>query len=337
MTKIYHPHQENQYAKDFNRIFTKRYSNSKKILNLGKAMLAQKKLSLKLNSMPYVVYIDPANICPLQCPLCPTGLRQHGRKTGLMSLETCKKIIDQTKEYTFFIRFYNWGEPFINQDIFQMIDYAHKNKVGTNFSTNFNPVDDEMIEKIASSPLDYLIVSIDGTNQEAYEKYRKGGDFQKVISNLEKLIALKNKNMIVEWLFVVNKHNQHQMKEAERLAQEIGVDILHFSPTIDSLSATDMSDRGGETYKEFQSDYKTDCEKSSFCSWLYSRMVFNWDGKVSPCCALDGEKYDFGDTNKNSVKEIWNNEKYQLARRVFRDGLQNKYKEFICSKCLFIK
>jgi len=337
MTKIYLPKHEPQYSQDFNRFFTKKYFSTKKLLNLSKAIIAQRNKSIKLRHMPYVAYIDPTNICPLRCPLCPTGLREQGRKTGMMSFQTCKKIIDQIKDYVFFIRFYNWGEPLLNKEIFRMIDYAHQNNIGTSFSTNLIPANSKIIEKITRSPLDYLIVSIDGTNQEAYEKYRKGGNFNKVINNLKYLVSLKNPNLKVEWLYVINKYNEGQMQKAEELAKNIGVDILHFSPTVDCLSATQMNDRGKEIYKEFSVDYETNCSPSKTCSWLYSRMVFNWNGTVGPCCALDDQRFDFGDINKDSIKNIWNNNKYQLARRIFKDDLQDKYPGFVCSRCLFMK
>lgn len=341
MVKIYFPEKECSYSKELNSSFFFKYTSFKKIANLGKSVLSQNRKSEKLNSLPYAIYLDPTNICPLECPLCPTGLRKQGRSIGVMEFSLAKKIIDGLKDYLFFIRLYNWGEPFLNKDIFKIIDYAHKNRIGTVISTNFNVINDEILENIINSPLDYLIISIDGTSQETYEKYQRGGSFEKAAFSLKKLVELrkikKNKSLKVEWLFVVNQFNQNEVKKAEQLALEWGVDILHFSPVLDSLSLSRMDNSGKESYKNFKMNGEQNLAKPKTCSWLYSRMVFNWDGKVSPCCALDDEKTDFGDALKEDIRNIWNNKSYQTARKIFKYNLNSKYPKFICSRCLFMK
>lgn len=341
MIRVYQPSQNDNYSKNLNLFFVRRYFSLKKLVNLSRGILAQRKRVIKTKYFPYVVYIDPTNVCPLQCPLCPTGLRQHGRATGLMSFSICKKIINQLKDYLFFVRLYNWGEPFLNPELFKMIAYTHSNNIGTVISSNFFFVNDQILQNIAQSPLDYLQVSLDGINQQSYEKYRRGGDFERVVGNLKKLIFFKkkfnNKKLKIEWLFVVNKYNQQDVGRAVKLAQEWGVDIIHFSPIVDSLSVGKMDRRGEAIYNEFRIDYPMASACPSTCSWLYSRMVFNWDGKVSPCCALDDCQTDFGDINQDDIKDLWNNNYYQTARKVFKDKLQNQYPNFICSRCLFMK
>lgn len=341
MVKIYFPEKECIYSKKLNFSFLFKYASFKKMINLGKSILAQKKKTRKPSSLPYVVYIDPANICPLECPLCPTGLRKQGRNMGVMGFSLAKKIIDELKDYLFFIRLYNWGEPFLNKDIFRIINYAYENRVGTVISTNFNFIDDKILESIVNSSLNHLIVSIGGASQETYEKYQRGGDFEKAAFNLKKLVELrktkKNKNLKIEWLFVVNRFNQSEVEKAKQLALKWGVDILHFSPVLDSFSLSRMDCSGEETYKNFKIDSRQDLIPPKTCSWLYSRMVFNWDGKASPCCALDNEKTDFGDAAKENIKDIWNNKHYQTARKIFKYDLKSEYPEFICSRCLFMK
>ena len=72
---------------------------------------------------------------------------------------------------------HNWGEPFLNPDILPMVRYARKNRIGTTISSNLNLVNrgEEFLEEVVESGLDHLTVSIDGTTQDVYEAYRKGG------------------------------------------------------------------------------------------------------------------------------------------------------------------
>ena len=63
--------------------------------------------------------------------------------------------------------------------------------------------------------LDVLIFSMDGTNQETYEKYRVGGNFKLVFETLQRISQAKerlnSKTPLVELQFIVFKHNQGEM------------------------------------------------------------------------------------------------------------------------------
>ena len=128
--------------------------------------------------------------------------------------------------------FYNHGEPLLNPDVFSIVEHTHRNRVGTNISSNFNwpqPVD---INDFIRSGLDYVTVSLDGVTQEAYQQYRVRGDIAEVFDNMKRLVsakkALKSKTPFVEWQFIVFKHNEHEMAKAREMASEIGVDLLRF-------------------------------------------------------------------------------------------------------------
>ena len=44
---------------------------------------------------PFALSIEPTTTCNLGCPECPSGLRQFTRKTGNLTPEINKKIIDE--------------------------------------------------------------------------------------------------------------------------------------------------------------------------------------------------------------------------------------------------
>jgi MoaA/NifB/PqqE/SkfB family radical SAM enzyme len=84
------------------------------------------------------------------------------------------------------------GEPLLCDHLPSMISYARQNKIKAFVSTNLNILDNKKAEGLIESKLDYLLVSLDGASQEIYEKYRVGGDFNKVIANIRMLIKKKN-------------------------------------------------------------------------------------------------------------------------------------------------
>ena len=109
----------------------------------------------------------------------------------MLSLEQYKEIFHKIQEYALVVSMYNHGEPLLNPDVFSIIDYTHRNRVGTNISSNFNwphPVD---VNDFIRSGLDYVTVSLDGVTQDAYQKYRVRGDIGEVFDNMKRLLAAK--------------------------------------------------------------------------------------------------------------------------------------------------
>ena len=208
------------------------YGTPKKITNIVLAEWELRQQKTTLRCLPYYFIVDVCNVCNLRCPLCPTGNTTIARKQAMLSFDQYKEVFDKIKEYALVVSFYNHGEPLLNPDVFSIIEHTHRNRVGTNISSNFNwpqPVD---INDFIRSGLDYVTVSLDGVTQEAYQQYRVRGEIAEVLDNLKRLIsakkALKSKTPFVEWQFIVFKHNEHEMDAARKMASEIGVDLLRF-------------------------------------------------------------------------------------------------------------
>ena len=215
------------------------YGTPKKLANIMLAEWELRQQKTTLRCLPYYYFIDVCNVCNLRCPLCPTGNTTIARKQAVLSLEQYKEFFGKIKEYALVVSMYNHGEPLLNPELFSIIEHTHRNRVGTNISSNFNwpqPVD---INDFMRSGLDYVTVSLDGVTQETYQQYRVRGDITEVFDNLKRLLsarkALKSKSPFVEWQFIVFKHNEHEVDAARKLASEIGVDLLRFiSPGVAS-------------------------------------------------------------------------------------------------------
>lgn len=316
--------------------------------NLFLVELELKLRKIELSGRPYILIIDPINICDLRCPLCPTGLRQLGRPQKTMSFDTYKIILDKLGKYAYEVSLHNWGEPFLNPDIFKMIEYTHNKNIATNLSSNFNRVTSAQIDNIISSGLEYFVISLDGTSEEVYSAYRVKGNFHRVMENLCALIKrkreLKSKTPVIEWQFIVTRHNQHQIEEAKKKAREIGVDILRFIPVglpFDAKNKQELRKQWFPTELEYGSQNQTGYNqiqylqkvRRSSCFYLYRSIVINPDGSVSPCCMVYDKKYDFSNILEGEIDEIWNNEFYQSARALFSKREKLTQKSTVCSRC----
>lgn len=311
---------------------------------------------------PSHLTVDVTNVCNLKCPLCPTGVGAPGRGKGMMSLAFFEKIIDEMGKYLLSVDLFNWGDPLLNKEIFDMVAYAHRRAIVTSISTNFQRFSEAAAEKAVSSGLDILILSIDGASQESYEKYRVGGDFQKVIRNISLLVDKKRKHGVkhpyICWQFLVMRHNEHEISAAEKMAAALGIDKITFDHAylpvatrheavkwlpqnpkyhrynleeLERTWALQESREGAEKSPQEHEGHRG-LRRRVNCSWLWTQATVNWDGGVSPCCALYEQSEDFGSVSDAGFKKIWNNEKYRASRRFSSKG-ETADIHTICMKC----
>lgn len=293
---------------------------------------------------PYHLVIDTGNVCNLRCPLCPTGQKKNGRARGIMSFDNFKRIIDELAPYLITLDLFNWGEPFLNKDIFKMIYYAHEKGIIANVSTNLNYFNEAMAEELIKSNCDVLIVSLDDASQESCSKYQVGIKFDEVMDNIRMIMEKRKRHPFIIWSFHVNNYNEDEIPKAREIAKG-RVDRLD----IGSFRCDMAEELFMDNQTQFENvvewlpkdekwsmyDYTRKAKKivrNNSCRFLYSRSVVNWDGSVSPCCALWYEEYDFGNIFGSSFKDIWNNQNYRASRKlIFRDKESNV--KTICNIC----
>lgn len=323
------------------------HSTPRKLFNLARVELEFRLRREVVRGRPYILIVDPLNVCNLRCPLCPTGVKAPARHQGKMPWETFTRAIDEFAPYAYEVNLHNWGESLLHPDIFEMIAYIRDRNIATNMSTNFNVITDEKIDRLIRSGLEYLILSIDGLTQETYAQYRVRGNIDRVFQNVEKLVRrrreLGSATPYIEWQFIVFKHNAHEVEGARLKAAELGVDRFRVIPPgipfefeePESLKRkwfvpSTEADQAGEA-ESFRDQMK------SSCFYLYRSFTVNPDGGTAPCCVINGAHNDFGDLEHQRATEIWNNDKYRSARSLFRtDGAASA--PTVCERCdLFAK
>ncbi|MFQ6112837.1 MAG: radical SAM/SPASM domain-containing protein [bacterium] len=288
---------------------------------------------------PFILTVEPTNVCNLKCPLCVTGNSRMTRKTGLMDFETFKKIIDEAGDRIFYLLLYQQGEPFINKEFLRFVEYAKRKRVFVTTSTNGHYLDSETAQRTVASRLDSIIISIDGADQETYESYRKGGNLSKVLEGIENLLyerkRQKSKRPKIFIQFIVMKHNQDQIKAMESLAKELGADRLlkktvHVETVHEALHWLPQTE-GLRRYHFNGNGLEPKLMGKGACLRPWTSTLVNWDGSVVPCCFDKNGHHSFGSINEDSdFNRIWHSEKYGNFRTKMlsdRDSLD------ICSNC----
>jgi len=289
--------------------------------------------------MPTSLSIEPTTSCTLSCPECPSGLKQFTRPQGMMDLKDFKNIIHQLKGSLVYLLLYFQGEPLLNPDFFRMIDHAHRQRIYTATSTNAQQLDDEYAHRIVESGLNRLIISMDGTDQEAYEKYRRGGELEKVGRGVRNVVGWKKKlssskpYIIIQ--FLVMKHNEHQIPEMKKLSRELGADKLELKSAQVYNFAEDTSIipenvkyarylRGADGKWVLKKPIRNRCFR------MWSGAVISWDGRVVPCCFDKDAAHQLGKLDQQPFKEIWQAESYHNLREQI---LSDRSSIDICRNC----
>lgn len=289
--------------------------------------------------MPFNVSIEPTTHCNLACPECPSGLKSFTRPTGNLDAGFYQKVIDEIGGNLIYLYFYFQGEPYLHPKFTELVKMASAKKIYTVTSTNGHFLTERKARETVESGLDRILISIDGTTQETYQQYRIGGNLEKVVEGARNLVKAKrelhSKTPHIVFQFLVVKPNEHQIKDVERLAHEIGVDevklktaqIYDFEqgseliPTIDKYSRYKKQSNG---------KYKIKNDLLNHCWKLWHSTVITWDGKIVPCCFDKDAQHQLGDLNSKTFAEIWQSDLYQS----FRSRILKSRKEIdICSNC----
>lgn len=288
---------------------------------------------------PMAVSIEPTTACNLRCPQCPSGLRQFTRATGNLKPQLNKIILDRLGKNLQHINYYFQGEPFINPQFTELVSEARKRNIYVVTSTNAHFISYETAVKIIESGLNEMIVSIDGTTQETYEKYRVEGQLDKVLEGTNNLILakqkLKSNYPVITFQFLVVRHNEHQIEEIRNLSEKMGIDRLtlktvqiydydtsqNLLPLNEKYSRYKISPQGKI---ELKNKFRNSCWRS------WSSVVVTWDGNAVPCCFDKDADHKLGNLNEVNIAEI---RKGIINRKFQKQLLMDRKSIEICKNC----
>jgi radical SAM protein with 4Fe4S-binding SPASM domain len=205
-----------------------------------------------------------------------------------------------------------------------MISYASSKRIYTATSTNAHFLNDKFAAETIKCGLDRIIISLDGTDQATYEKYRVGGSYDKVIEGTRNLVRWKkklgSKKPYIILQFIVFSTNEHQVPEVRKLARELQVDELQLKTAqiYDYEEGHDLipeNEKLSRYRKEAPDRYRINNKLYNRCRRMWQGCVFTWDGWIVPCCFDKDADHRLGDIKKQSFIEIWRGDAYNDFRK----------------------
>lgn len=325
-----------------NRSLSKTNLKQKKkiILNILRFLMIQSKKPLIIKNKPVTAQIEPTSECNLRCKMCIRD--KVNVPIGRMSFEEFKIILDKM-DSLYKIGLSGQGELFLNQELFQMIDYANKRGILVNLNSNGTILTDKIINNICKLDIGEIGISVDSTKKTEYEKIRVGANFEKLLENIKKLtdeIDRRSRKTIVTMTPIIFKSNIDELPEFIKLAKKVGIKKVAFQTL--QTKENYVGGYGDEMKKEIVTKEKRrltekmkeaksladehgitiifDETESPGCIWPWRGIYVTWNGDVTACCKIiETDKFSLGNIIKQDFWEVWNGKKYQELRRSLKE------------------
>ena len=301
--------------------------------------------------------IETVAVCNFRCVMCPT-LGMKAKDMGYMSDETFARVLDAVSGATF-IDMTGWGEPLLDEKIFERIKAVRARGVKCAITSNGSLFNEKNRAKLFDCGMEALNISIDSSNKEVFEDIRELGDWSVVSENISAIAAERKRrgltNPRLRSTFVLMRSNAHTVCDWVQFMAGIGFDEVCIKPAdvlwsaevlamclpLDESQhyerlAQETARRAGIQLIAWNLDGvfpKADCLVKVYDTTCH----IDWRGNVSPCCNLghsvdrtishngvaktfNVESLVFGNVNQNTLTEIWNSAPYVEFRETFKRG-----------------
>lgn len=185
---------------------------------------------LGVKSWRYLIELNTA--CNLRCALCTVGNREgydYNKANLLMDMDLLDKVLDKVKSENpgAIVCPYGNGEPMLHPQLPECIAAIKKRGFRCEVATNLNHVN--RLEDFLKAQPDFVIVSVSGFTQEVYGKNHRGGDLEKVKTNLHRLKDAHNRcggpvNIAVS--YHMYEDNQHEIEPMKQFVAQFGFQFM---------------------------------------------------------------------------------------------------------------
>jgi MoaA/NifB/PqqE/SkfB family radical SAM enzyme len=272
----------------------------------------------------------------LFCRLKAPGVPEDYFKFSDMTLNNFVRIVDRFRAAI--VLLLTWGEPFLNKDVFNIIEYAHAKKMYVTASSNGAILNDK-IEQIVRSSLSELNISLDASNPSDYERLHGAphGSFYNVLENIRELSEKRKKSnnhikLTISHIFT--KKSYKTIPDMIRLAEELEVDglVLHnlipyglhgfskdqslYEGDSEAIEVIRSVERIGSKLDLVMPIFRERVIAKRHCRMPFTTMTIDGSGGVYVCCeAL--EPIDC--VNILHDENVWNNPDFRRMRKMLTD------------------
>jgi len=308
-------------------------------------------------TIPSEFQIETTLRCNLNCENCyQASFRSNSEESKEFKFQDLKKIIEENNPKIILL---SGGEPFLRNDLLDIIDYCEDKKVKVRLLTNCSLLDDKLITYLQNKKnIESIYFSLDSGIPEEHDKIRKKGNFKQTLKAIEKL---SNKlNIIISSVFFgFNKDGIKKLIEfctKNKIFINLLIDELYTKEEIDESKKTLYSifnkevelfvkkpiskEKIEKIEKEFLdlvnyakknrclSNYtQINRDKTYFCSaMLPSKYRIDSYGNFIGCRVI---RESFGNINKDTLDSVIKSNKHKKFRKEMLANIPLP----ICKRC----
>ena len=287
--------------------------------------------------MPYVLFIEPTNLCNMRCQFCPTGdeaLRKM-RQNGSMSFETYRKIISDIEEFggkLKRINFYKDGESLLHKRFCDMVALAKERDVSESLwlKTNGLLLNKQLNKSLIDCGLDMIGISITHVTLEGYRRISDVTvDYEKLKNNITDLYEIRRGCKI----YIKIADTNLSQNEKEKFFSDFGGISDYMA--VEGLHGWSMSEVKDFTLgTQSQTFDGLPLTQKVVCPWPFYEMAINWNGSVSLCNEDWVHGTVVGDIKKETLKEIWEGKNLYEMQKMMLEGRRSENR--VCANCFYL-
>ncbi len=226
------------------------------------------------------------------------------------------------------IQLHGYGDPLLDKNLGTIIRLLTENNFESYFSCNPANINIKRTIEMMSHGLTYLKYSFESTDDQKFKDIRgNAANFTEAFRKTLEILRLKDelglKTKIIITMIDIG-HNEEQQQEFKRLSKKFeGLDVYTYLKSEDQQWY--RKDDSLKSYLEERDRAVPDQEKEfygtnaihwlEYCKHPWMSMTIKSDGEVHMCMEDYNNEVFLGDSNKNSLYEIWNGDLYKKFRK----------------------
>ncbi len=290
---------------------------------------------------PFFAAINITDRCCFRCIMCN---QWENRDKNELTLDEWREIFQQFKENGIKEVAISGGEPFLREDIMEIIAYLKMLGFKVSIITNGYLLNKFIIDKLIDLKVSSISISLDALGTD-FDKIRGiNGAYEKVFDSCKMLLAYKEKISVFLY-FTLMRHTVDflppVLEISEQLKFPLVVNLFDYTPYFFSQVDKDnfwIKEKGDfdklkalqkiivekknknhkityHLYSEieyFKNYFKDPLQKNIPCSVSQQRICIDSEGNVYGGCWSIGR---FGNLKNKSLKEIVNSKDYKLVHK----------------------
>lgn len=169
-----------------------------------------------------IVAWETTSACNLSCNYCRASASPEPEKDELSTKEALDFIDEIAPLHPMLIL--SGGEPLLRPDIFLLARHAADRGMRVSLATNGTLLTPEVAEKLSSSGVTRVSISLDGASSKRHDAARGKGCFERSLQGIESLSG----RIDFQINFTVTNKNDDEILAIFDLAQRLGALALHF-------------------------------------------------------------------------------------------------------------